>query len=305
MEIDQKLAVQMRLDVARSLAQSALQDPETEAILWDEVPSWRSQLGKAWQGNDFVGEFDHGTKIQVNPADHIESQAFLHEMQEGDRGLIRYLCRYWEKNSNITFLDVGANVGLYSLMAAKRLTNGSIFSFEPVPSLYARLRGNVELNCFDNIKTFNIALADRQETSRIWVPKHSNKGMSSLFREDAESDFFPCEVMSMDYWRSISPEVTQVDMIKIDVEGAELKVIKGGMSTLLEQRPIVALELSAQHLGRAGTSISNVSDLLHALNYTAHLVSIDGRLSPAAEVAWQAHQNAVFIPHEIANKATA
>jgi len=295
--VDRQSALISRWRRARELVRSAIESSEShfeDDVLWSFAPAWRRQLADAWRFGDLEFQFDNDIRILGDLSDHIESQAFLYGMQEGDRGLVRFLRRWWEKHSDATFVDVGANIGLYSLMAGSRLVRGRVYAFEPVKALFQRFSDNLVRNNLPNITAYNIALSDRKGKAAVWIPIHNNKGMSSLYRRCEDDVSEVCDVVTLDNWMLIAG-VEKIDLLKIDVEGAEMAVLKGGLRTLVEHHPIIAVELSAEHLARSGHSVKDVCNLLRALDYRSYLIGNNGKLSVNRTDEWGAHQNAIFI----------
>jgi len=72
---------------------------------------------------------------------------------------MNFLLRYLRPKGS--FLDVGANIGVYTLLATSKIDSGSIYSFEALPKNYKRLQENIRLNQFEHVKTYEIAVADQ------------------------------------------------------------------------------------------------------------------------------------------------
>ena len=267
---------------------------EAEQRLWQEAPKLREFFALHAGQEQFVAEFDQDLKLWVNLADHIESQIYFQGMQEGDRGLVRLL-----KNNCGTgqvFLDVGANVGVYSLIAAKRVApRGQVLAFEPVQRLYERLQANAALNPKLTIFAERVALSESRGEAAIHVPRHRNLGMSTLHAPGDDSDVETVMTDTLDArLRACAP--SRVDWIKLDVEGHELAVLRGAKDVLDMHRPLVACELSREHLGRAGTSPEAIVEFFTALDYRRFRICDDGGLD--ADSVMTAHENDLFVPAE-------
>lgn len=156
----------------------------------------------------------------------------------------------WIKNEvrpGEIFYDVGANIGVYTILAATRTgKNGRVFAFEPHCGSFLRLLDNIRVNNLENIVTpCNFALHDQQGFfpftyfSEEAATSHSQIGSSS---DDSEMGFKP-EISELKYSASIDSLIATKEFppphhVKIDVDGNELKILQG-MSTLLKspQRP--------------------------------------------------------------------
>jgi FkbM family methyltransferase len=134
----------------------------------------------------------------------------------------------------MTFLDVGANAGYYSLIAARLVGDtGRVYCFEPVAEPFARLRRNVMLNAFSNITVNQAALSSHTGRSSIYRSAlQDNDGLASLHpgaeREELGEE---TRVVAIDDWIGELGD-RRLDLIKVDVEGAEGDVFEGGRRVL-------------------------------------------------------------------------
>lgn len=285
------IPLQRRAESLASLARAVLDTPE-EPLLWQNVPVWRDFFFKRWQYGNLEAQFDGGLRLLANLSDHIECMIYLHEMQQGDRGLVRYLKSLWQPGDVV--FDVGANIGVYSLMAAHRiLDQGCVIAFEPVERNVARFRANVRLNAFQNVQLETAALSNRDGVGRIWVPTHNNAGMCSLHRADVSDLEQEITLLRLDTYVA-STGFEHIDSIKVDVEGHEAAFLDGALETLQTYRPILCMELSKTHLERAGSDSQVILEQMKDLGYTVYGLDDAGNLfdfNPETE-----HQNVAFIP---------
>jgi len=128
-----------------------------------------------------------------------------------------------EKNS--VFLDVGANLGFYSLFAGKKCPNGLVISIELDKDYYEKILENLKINNFENIKCINCAISD-VDGSKIKLFKAMNP---TIFGDGDNFSFVESRTLD-----SIISEfqLIQIDWMKIDVESAEVMVLKGAKKTL-------------------------------------------------------------------------
>jgi FkbM family methyltransferase len=130
------------------------------------------------------------------------------------------------------FVDVGANNGYYSLLASSLVgREGRVFSFEPNPSSFRRLLNNLSYNKVTNVTPFNLALSDAQEVVPLYLNRFED-GQSSMVRSAKTS--VPVPTIRLD--DVVSGRLP--DLVKIDVEGAELKVLAGMANTLSSQKSL-------------------------------------------------------------------
>lgn len=144
------------------------------------------------------------------------------------------------------FVDVGANVGVYTLHAARRVgKSGRVVFFEPTSETYARTCENVRLNGFANIKGYQKAVADKEGTVDFMVCESNNSNyigsgiLSEEARESLEVRTVPVDTVDAMAAREGLGKVT---LIKIDAEGAETLVMNGALQTIRSSRPTILFE---------------------------------------------------------------
>lgn len=150
-----------------------------------------------------------------------------------------------------TAIDVGANLGYFTASMAQRVgEEGQVFSFEPVPPTFDRLRLSVSLNDFGQVTALPVALGDSDGTAEIaFDPRFA--GSASLHgSRTARSESHLVPVRRLDDLVAAG-EVGRPRLLKIDVEGHELAVIRGALRTISEAQPFIVFEFS-EPLARAG-----------------------------------------------------
>jgi len=150
---------------------------------------------------------------------------------------------------NAVCLDVGANIGLYSLGLSSLAPRGRIYGFEPSPSAYGHLQENLEVNRAANVDACNLAVSDSTGTvhfhdfSFFSAGSFSSDEGSLLSSESYGSQSFEAATTTLDEFVA-DRKLDRVDFIKVDVEGAELSVLAGAEKTLATYRPITVLEFN-------------------------------------------------------------
>lgn len=140
-------------------------------------------------------------------------------------------------------LDVGANIGWYTVRFAKRLPEAHVYAFEPLPTSHAYLQRNVAANGVgERVTTFNYGLSDSNGVVEFFISPE-NCTNASMLNVAAAQDAKPltCPTLTLDQW--VANQKVSPDFIKCDVEGAELLVFRGGHTTLSTLRPVVFAEL--------------------------------------------------------------
>jgi FkbM family methyltransferase len=141
------------------------------------------------------------------------------------------------------FFDVGANLGYHAFLAATLLEGrGAVHAFEPWSAVYNDLATNARLNGFRCLELNQAALGDRDGEARLFVPAAPEWTMASFVSDHPGQAFERVRAMRFDsYCRRRGIE--NVDVLKIDVEGAELQVLQGMGSLLSRWRPEIILEV--------------------------------------------------------------
>lgn len=209
------------------------------------------------RGYQTIVSFDRGQRIRVDVDEWIQYQIFLtgyYDVETRHTRLFRSLVR-----EGMTVFDVGANVGYYTLQAAARVgPTGRVHAFEPASGTFARLRENITLNRLDNVVAHRAIVHDRPGRLELFVSPPENTGLSRLQPlGEAGTVVEEVEALTLDEYCARTG-LLRVDLVKIDVEGNELAVLRG-MSRLLEQPQIQLLvEVCADHLEAFGGRPSEV-----------------------------------------------
>jgi FkbM family methyltransferase len=167
--------------------------------------------------------------------------------------------------SGMTVVDVGANVGMYTLIAARAVApDGRVYSFEPTPRTFAILKDNIQVNGLLEsglVDCRRMAVTDRPGTARL-ATYRGNGGHNTLFPGGSAPEFTDVDTVTLD---DALAGVPRVDVIKIDVEGAE-PLVWNGMSRTIRQNPAVKVfvEFAPSHLSRAGQNPGEFLDRLAA-----------------------------------------
>jgi len=134
-----------------------------------------------------------------------------------------------------TFIDIGANVGYFSLLAAGCMKEGKVVSIEAFPSIYERLVENVNLNQFEHVRTIHKAVTENPQKVEMFYAGSSNEGATTSVKDKYEGASINVDGLPLTSLLS-DDEISTARLIKIDVEGAEYLVVKG-MASLLSKLP--------------------------------------------------------------------
>jgi FkbM family methyltransferase len=172
-------------------------------------------------------------------------------------------------SADMTFVDLGASIGYYTLLAS-RLTGpaGHVYAFEPDAEAYDYLERNVQDNGVVNVVAVNKAVADRTATMGFTRPE-----LERGFLADTSSGSGTVEAISLDdFFRNLG--WPRVDLIKLDIEGAEARALSG-MSGVLSRHSgaRIIMELNTEALGQTGSSLAELVATLGRLGFSkAHLI---------------------------------
>ncbi len=152
------------------------------------------------------------------------------------------------------FVDVGANIGLHCLVAAHKVgVSGRVLALEPQRLVYERLKANIALNDLSQVIALNLAAGAADSESPLYQLSEGNDGLATLALS-ADERLSTQETVRVEQLDAVIKRVfgdALPDVIKIDVEGGELEVLRGATSTFLQSRPNhVFVECIEHHLNR-------------------------------------------------------
>lgn len=224
---------------------------------------------------------DRGLRMRVDRTHHIGGALYWRGFHS--RWLLRCLDRILRPD--MTLFDVGANQGEVTLYAARHLPRGKVVAFEPTDDNYQRLISNVQLNNLSNVSTHKYGLGDERGQMQMYAAdersRHHkngwNEGLASMFAANEQ-----CALLGMaevyrldDLFPTLDTE--RLDVLKIDVEGAERAVLHGAQDTIARFRPWIIMEINANTCRTAGYSTSELCELLRGLGYDGAVIDRSGR----------------------------
>ena len=175
-------------------------------------------------------------------------------------------------------LDIGANIGSYTLHLARRFH--SVTAFEPSKVHCKILRLNVRLNRLDNVRVEEAALSDVEGEMPLYIRR---SGATSLDPSHYGLKFdrvYTVKVAKLDNFQSL---FKQLDFVKIDAENLEYRIMKGGMELISRFHPILAVEVHRDTVPSGPFCGCDTCDLIRSLGYR---VAVIGKFSSVGEVHW-------------------
>jgi FkbM family methyltransferase len=237
-----------------------------------------------------------GIAIIVDPSDYrtapVESLNF-NSYEPCESTIIRSLAPHIG-----TMLDIGANIGWYSLLVASHNKSASIHAFEPIPNTFKRLSDNCSLNQAHSITCHNFGFSSEPGSFPFYFyPEGSgNASIRNLAgREDAQ--VIDCELRTLSDFCVDLPPSSSIDFIKCDVEGNELFVFQGSTSVLQEHKPILLVELLRKWCAPFGYHPNEVLELMFGLGYSAYGVNSLGSLIAIGSITDSTTETNFFFVH--------
>ena len=232
--------------------------------------------------------------MQLNPTEHIQQQLLWYGYYEKSLGdVLRKIVKPGD-----VFVDIGANIGYFSLLIATDVPTAKVISFEPVRDIFQQLKGNTLLNNVKNIIAFNAAVGEVKEEKDIFVSDTDNLGMSSFKQpENFSGKTERVQVLTLDDWFSRAG-LAKIDVIKIDVEGSELNALKGMKQVLQSFKPVVIVEINPGTLSMFGLNSSDIFDYLAGFNFDAFLILESGGIIEWKKKELNETANVLFVHHQ-------
>ncbi|WP_304451406.1 FkbM family methyltransferase [Nocardiopsis sp. YSL2] len=219
-----------------------------------------------------------GARFPVTTSDII--QRYLYMFGTWEPHLTAWISQ--RLNPGDTFIDVGANIGYYTMLASHLVGRaGRVVAIEPVPRFHRQLQAATRLNGARNVRTVNRAVAAGPGRVEMYLGGPGNLGGTSMVRPRTADEFF---CVTTDALPDIltSAELQNVRLIKIDVEGAEEAALRGLTPALSRLHPDVELiiEVTPRTLAKQGTSVQGVIDPLREAGF--HMYRIANDYDPAS-----------------------
>ncbi|MDA1214878.1 MAG: FkbM family methyltransferase, partial [Planctomycetota bacterium] len=226
-----------------------------------------------------VNDFDGDLKLRIDRASYMGSLIYW----RGYHSLNELFCLRTLLKPTSVFADVGANQGEFTTFAAKYAYNGRVLSFEPLLDNFVVLKENVEINQFQNVELHQCGLGDARGSLEIYTTEdltaHGSwhEGLGSLYRTDYRNKALGTVRIEVFDEQFAQSGCTRLDGMKIDVEGAELFVLKGAAESIQKFHPFLMLEINEETYQAAGYSKRDVVELLTGWGYRMFKIGRRGR----------------------------
>lgn len=193
-------------------------------------------------------------------------------------------CANWMKAARYanTIFDVGANVGLYSLLAAHVNPASTIYAFEPTPSIQVELEANLRLNNVTTVQIEGLGVGERTSSGYLQSsagPSGDNDGANFVTVAPRGAGDQPISLVSLDDFCQ-ERGIDQIDLLKMDIEGGEYAALMGA-TRLLQRKAIRVLFIELLErvaIPQGGHSTVEVKQLLHQYGYQIYKIEGDAAI---------------------------
>jgi FkbM family methyltransferase len=221
----------------------------------------------AGRNRNFVSGLQPGLKIRLHGDSELCHLIYCRHFEAHEREFLNRFLRPGD-----VFVDVGANIGLFTLIAAERVgPKGKVLAFEPAAKTFGRLVDNVGLNKLSNVECFRLALSDSRGHLQLTASKDGYDAWNSLAKV-ALGELRETELVEVIEWDQFagSRDLSggSVTMMKIDVEGWESRVLEGGKEFFIgSDAPVLQVEFTDDAAEAAGSSCHALYERLQNYGY--------------------------------------
>jgi FkbM family methyltransferase len=234
---------------------------------WDAQPA---------DGSSTTVELQPGVRMQIYFGGELSRFVFQGDFEIDERIFLNAFLRPGD-----TFVDIGANLGLFSLIAAHLVgPQGRVHAFEPSAKTFGRLKANMELNRFQNVTLHDLALSDSAGRQEMVMAVDGMDAWNSLAKPYMGGNY-TTETITTDTWDSFAEAHglgSGVTLMKIDVEGWEAPVLAGARRMLSKpDAPVLQVEFTDDAAKAAGHSCADVYRMLEEFGYRLYRFEPDQR----------------------------
>ena len=226
-----------------------------------------------------------GNKIYLDSPDAMSLSVFGRYSEEYELSLFESVI----DNTSVV-LDIGANIGLYTLTAAKH--GDKVYSFEPDPLNFSNLKKNIEANGYKNVVAVNKAVFDRSGTAHFssYSKYPLDRGNLHLIteHEEANQKHKTIDTISLDTFFSDKPK--KIDIVKMDIEGSEFEALKGMKNIINANKNMkFFIEFNPYVLSRHNTDLDSFVGYLFSIFSEVYHVDVSNKTKRPIDNEWLAH----------------
>jgi len=221
-------------------------------------------------------EDEYGLQFKFKTEDVVGRNIFKNGKYERD--ISEFIAKNIKFKSNDIALDIGANIGWYSMLLNKLMPDtGRIFAFEPDPFNFSLLSENILLNQANNVCAINKAVSDKREFKTLYLYSNRNLGRHSLLDINKGSGIRIETVQLDEFLQENNIDLSRVKFVKIDIEGYEFFALSGGEKVLNYVECLIC-EFMPDTIKRGGLDPNHLIRLLEGKSFKPHVYKA-GQLS--------------------------
>jgi FkbM family methyltransferase len=232
----------------------------------------RRDLKQAWWDRQkrrkrpsFSYRLKEGARMRLSFDSELCRELYVRGFEEKERAFHKAFLRPGD-----VYVDIGANIGLFSLIAARRVgPGGRVYAIEPVSATFRQLQDNVRMNRFGNVIACQTALSEKPGQAEIYLSSDGLDGFNSIAKPHTENySTEQIAVTTLDDFARQQGISGRIAMIKLDVEGWESHVLAGGKAELAAPgAPVIQIEFSTEGRLASGVSSAELYGMLVKLGY--------------------------------------
>lgn len=161
----------------------------------------------------------------------------------------------------VNVLDLGANFGYHTLNLCRAIPNGVIHSFEPLKIIFQQLNGNIFINGFENVITYNKCVGDKSDNVEMEKVDYNselvNIGNTKITKIGGNIEMITVDSLKLD----------SISFMKIDTQGSEMNVLRGSVNSIINSNPIIIVEIEEHHLSCFNTNGFQIMEFIKNLGY--------------------------------------
>lgn len=204
----------------------------------------RALLGDSFRAGLVTHSTSGGDRFLLDLGDHVQREIFLNDVYE--RNTFRHLRRLVGPGS--TVIDCGSNIGAYAIPIARLVAPGRVIAFEPHPVTFRRLEANILLNRLDNVEAVPLGLSDCVEEMTLFGESLTTAS-AHKHRDSSHATRISCTTIDR---YCAEHGISKVDFMKVDIEGGEMKCLRGAEATIGRNRRLVLqveIDSNCEHSG--------------------------------------------------------
>ncbi len=246
-----------------------------------------------------IDDFDGDLKMHLSLSESMQSQIFWFGYYSRD------VCAVMKRilKSGMVVVDAGANIGEITMVASKLVgTDGHVYSFEPMTAIANQLEQNLGVNRISNASILRFGLSNEVGSLPIFLAEGAfrdgsiHDGLGTIYATpERPKKVEDIPLTTLDIF-SRNAALSRLDLVKIDVEGAELPALTGARDTLIRFKPYLIIEVQDETATSAGYKAADILEFLEPLGYRFHTIGRMGRLQPLNVKGLRDFQNVLCTP---------